>query len=240
MNKILEANNSDRHEYVYTALYGSQNYKLDNTNSDKDYKMLVVPHTKALILNNKQLSKVVEVEDGLVEIKDIRKVFDSYKKMSIVDIETLFSVESIVNNRYGEEMLELIKMREDIVASNPFRLYQVVLGVMTSLSSRKNFTDKDACQVIRYYDIFDRYLIGKESFEETLDTLKSERYQFMLDTKDGKVSKEELMKEIYFYIDITRAYKNKIDKERNHEVYERLDDILLRIFEKRIKVDLDR
>lgn len=42
------------YEFVFTSLYGSQNYNLDNENSDKDYKMAVIPSLENLILDSKK------------------------------------------------------------------------------------------------------------------------------------------------------------------------------------------
>lgn len=95
-------------EFVFTSLYGSQNYNLDNENSDKDYKMAVVPSLDNLVLDSKQYSKIEETEHGLIEIKDIRNTFTAFKKMSIVDLEVLFSKEFITNKKYKEEVDKLL------------------------------------------------------------------------------------------------------------------------------------
>lgn len=219
------------YEFVFTSLYGSQNYNLDNENSDKDYKMAVVPSLDNLILNSKQYSKIEKTKDGLVEVKDIRNTFTSFKKMSIVDLEVLFSKEIITNKKYKEEVDRLLAMREEIVAANPYRLYQVMLGVMIS-GTKKEYKPKSMAQSIRHYDLFDRYFIKKENFESALDTSKSELYEFIKDVKFGR--SDEVKERVEKMISIVKDYKSKVTENINYKTYQKLDLILIDIFKKRI------
>lgn len=225
------------YEFVFTSLYGSQNYNLDNENSDKDYKMAVVPSLDILVLDSKQYSKIEETEHGLIEIKDIRNTFTAFKKMSIVDLEVLFSKEFITNKKYKEEVDKLLAMREELVAANPFRLYQVMLGIMTS-STKKKYNPKYFAQSIRYYDLFDRYLVKGENFKSALDTSKSELYQLMKDVKFGRADEEETIEKVEKMIDVVKGYKDKVEKDINYETYQKLDLILIDIFKKRIATSL--
>ena len=222
------------YEFIFTSLYGSQNYNLDNENSDKDYKMAVIPSLENLILDSKQYSKIEKTKDGLVEIKDIRNTFTSFKKMSIVDLEILFSKEIITNKKYKEEINRLLDIKENLIGANPYRLYQVMLGVMTS-GYKKEYKAKNMTQSIRYYDLFNRYFIENENFENALDTSKSKLYNFIKDVKFDKADKNETQKKVKKMIEITKNYQNKIPKNINYETYQKLDLILIDIFKKKIK-----
>lgn len=222
------------YEFIFTSLYGSQNYNLDNENSDKDYKMAVIPSLENLILDSKQYSKIEKTKDGLVEIKDIRNTFTSFKKMSIVDLGILFSKEIITNKKYKEEINRLLDIKENLIGANPYRLYQVMLGVMTS-GYKKEYKAKNMTQSIRYYDLFNRYFIENENFENALDTSKSKLYNFIKDVKFDKADKNETQKKVKKMIEITKNYQNKIPKNINYETYQKLDLILIDIFKKKIK-----
>ena len=69
------------HSPVYMCLYGSQNYQMDahtdEYQSDFDYKAIIVPTLKDLVFNSKPISKVVEVENGQVDVKDVRSFFET-------------------------------------------------------------------------------------------------------------------------------------------------------------------
>lgn len=223
----------NNYEFVFTAIYGSQNYNLDNESSDKDYKMAVVPSINNLVLDKKPYIKIEETEEGLIEVKDIRHTFLSFKKMSIVDLEILFSKEIIKNRKYKDELDELFSIREEIVKSDPYRLYQVMLGTMISGSKRK-YTPKTAAQSMRYFDLFNRCFIKKETFESALDTSKSNLYNLIKDTKAGKISEIKAKEKIEEMIKTTKSYENKIDKNINYETNQKLDLILIDIFKKRL------
>lgn len=221
------------YEFVFGGLYGSQNYNLDTKSSDQDFKMAVVPSIKNLILDKKPYIKIEETKNGIIEIKDIRHTFLSFKKMSIVDLEMLFSKVITTNKKYKEELDKLISMREEIVASNPYRLYKVMLGVMISSSKRK-YTPKNATQSMRYFDLFNRYFIEKESFKSALDTSKSEFYELIKDTKAGRIPETFAKEKIEELINTTKSYENRIDKNINYETNQKLDLILIDIFKKKI------
>ena len=221
------------YEFVFRSLYGSQNYNLDTDESDKDYKEAIVPSNNNLVLDKKPYVKIKETSNGLIEAKDIRNTFTAFKKMSIVDLEMLFSKETYVNEKYKEEIDRLFEMREEIVKANPYRLYQVMLGIMIS-GSKRTYTPKTAAQSMRYYDLFNRYFIKGESFKYALDTSKSELYEFIKDTKAGKIPENVAKEKIEEMVVETKEYENKIDKNINYETYETLDLILIDIFKKKI------
>ena len=223
------------YEFVFTCLYGSQNYNLDNENSDSDYKMAVVPTIEKIALEKTKYTKIHKTENGgQVEVKDIRNTFVAFKKMSLVDLEILFSKKAIVNKKYKEEFDRLTEIREELLKANPYRLYQVILGTMTS-SLKKKYTPKKACQSIRYYDLFDRYLVKDESFKSALDASKSELYNFMKEVKAGEVEEEKARKEIEKMVANVESYKEKVPREINYKTYQKLDLILIDIFKKKFK-----
>ena len=70
---------------VFIALQGSQNYGLDYEGSDIDTKCVVLPTLDDIIENRKPISTthVMENEEHC-DIKDIRLMFDCYKKQNII------------------------------------------------------------------------------------------------------------------------------------------------------------
>lgn len=77
------------HKVFYIALYGSQNYGLDTSESDFDYKCIILPTLDDLVHNSKPYSHATEFEWGQIEIKDIRSYVDSAAKVNINFIEIL-------------------------------------------------------------------------------------------------------------------------------------------------------
>lgn len=77
------------------SVYGSQNYGLDvytkDYTSDVDFKAVIIPTLRDLVDDSKPLSKVIDFEDGQIDIKDIRVFVDTLVKCNPAYIETLYS-----------------------------------------------------------------------------------------------------------------------------------------------------
>ena len=81
---------------IYIGLQGSQNYDLDiyseQYESDVDTKAILVPSLKDISLNKKPVSTTVILPDNShCDCKDIRLMFDNFKKQNINFIEILFT-----------------------------------------------------------------------------------------------------------------------------------------------------
>ena len=102
MNIIIELSKHARkaEEYAYernnipfiTLLQGSQNYNLDDENSDVDTKSIVIPTWRKMVLDKQPLSTTLEMPDSShVDIKDAREMIACYKKQNVNFVETLFT-----------------------------------------------------------------------------------------------------------------------------------------------------
>lgn len=93
---------------AYMCLYGSQNYQLDahtdEYQSDFDYKAIVIPTLKDLVFDSKPVSKVVDVENGQVDVKDIRAFFATLMKCNPQYVECM-----LTDYWYGDEEFEIAR-----------------------------------------------------------------------------------------------------------------------------------
>lgn len=84
-------------------LYGSQNYNLDNENSDIDVKAILLPSLDEMIQNKSPISTTIDFENGQIELKDIREFYKIIKKGNPAYLEVL-----VGDYRYGEgDMYEM-------------------------------------------------------------------------------------------------------------------------------------
>jgi len=66
---------------IYLALYGSQNYKLENSQSDVDTKAMVLPSLRDIVLNKKPVSRTITLKNGeQCDVKDMRLMLENFKK----------------------------------------------------------------------------------------------------------------------------------------------------------------
>lgn len=75
---------------VYVALYGSQNYNVDDEKSDIDAKAIVLP-TLSQIIHREAVSAVMETEYGAIDYKDIITFNDVVRKGNFSYIEAVQS-----------------------------------------------------------------------------------------------------------------------------------------------------
>lgn len=89
------------YEIVGIFLQGSQNYNLSYENSDIDCKVIILPRFDDFILNKKPVSTTHVLENNEhIDLKDLRLMFDCFKKQNINFVEILFTKYRIMNPKY--------------------------------------------------------------------------------------------------------------------------------------------
>ncbi len=126
------------YEIVFLALQGSQNYGLDvydeNYMSDIDTKAVVLPSFEDFVYNKQPVSKTVVLENNEhIDVKDVREMFETYKKQNVNYIETLFSKFRIVNDKYKDIVQILFDNAEEIAHIN----FNQALRCMAGMSKEK-------------------------------------------------------------------------------------------------------
>ena len=130
-------------ELFALCLQGSQNYNLDiytdEYKSDVDTKAIVIPSLEDIVLNKKPLSTTYILPNNEhIDIKDIRLMFDNFKKQNINFLEVLFTNFYIINPKYKDEWNYLIKNRELIAHYNINQALRCMAGM--SMEKKKALT----------------------------------------------------------------------------------------------------
>jgi len=82
------------YKVIYIGLYGSQNYNVDDELSDIDAKAIILPTLHDIIFR-KVTSKVIECENGTIDVKDLITFYDVIKKGNFSYIESMDTEYSI-------------------------------------------------------------------------------------------------------------------------------------------------
>ncbi len=90
----------DIERICYIGLYGSQNYKLDNQNSDIDCQCLIFPSIDDIVFHKNTTSTTISTKYGECVIKDIRLAINELCKSSPNILEVFGTNYSIVNRDY--------------------------------------------------------------------------------------------------------------------------------------------
>jgi len=153
------------YEPVFTVLIGSQNYKLNNANSDVDTFTFILPSAEDLAFAREPKSGEFEVEDGKCMYKDIRLALNLLKKTSPNSVECF-----VGKYRYYEPTYASIvkKYLEDqfclnyMAHCNYGHMLYAMAGMAHQLSKRNMPAGKRFSHALRLYSMMD-------VFTESLD-----------------------------------------------------------------------
>lgn len=115
---------------VGVFLQGSQNYGLDYEGSDIDTKCIVVPSWEDICFNRKAISTThVRDNDEHIDLKDIRLMFQTFRKQNLNFIEILFTKYKVINPMYEEMWEDLIMFNEKIACYDPVGAVKTMKGI---------------------------------------------------------------------------------------------------------------
>lgn len=232
MKRVYEHYNYLKKNYnykvIYLALQGSQNYGLDiyddDYKSDIDTKAIIVPTLEDIAKNKKPVSETIVLPNNEhIDVKDIRVMFDTFKKQNVNYIEILFTDYYILNAEYGEYIEDLLKSAELIAHLN----YNQALKCMAGMSMEKlkalqhpyptivdkikkyGYDPKQLHHILRMNDFIKKYVSGKPY----RDCLIPSNKEYLIEIKKGKLSCKEAVK-----------LANEVDKETHRIMRENLID----------------
>lgn len=122
------------YDVVFTALQGSQNYGLDEYSddycSDVDTKSIILPCLDDFI-RAKQPISAVEIMDNNehAEVKDIRVMFEMFKKENISYIELLYSDYIVFNPKYETLIKPIFEHRDEIATADTAQFLRCIAGM---------------------------------------------------------------------------------------------------------------
>lgn len=114
---------------------GSFNYGLEIMSeeylSDIDVKVIAIPSLENLLFrkSGRIYQKLEYIDGSFIEVRDIRDIFDLFKKQNIQYLELLFSNYYLLNSSYKNYFNELRLMRDTILAINEAKLVNCHLGM---------------------------------------------------------------------------------------------------------------
>lgn len=162
---------------VGVFLYGSQNYELDYEGSDVDSKAIVLPTLNDIVLNKQPISTTVDMGDNcLCDVKDIRKMFECFKKQNINFIELLFTKYYVLNEEYKELYKSMLDNNELIARYNDYASLNCMSGMalekynalthpypsIKDKIDKYGYDNKQFHHVLRMKEFMERYIDGEK------------------------------------------------------------------------------
>lgn len=212
MDNIMARIKSD-YEYVQNLghtvlgvfLQGSQNYNLAYEGSDIDTKCIILPSFEDFCLNKKPVSTTLVLPSNEhIDLKDIRLMFECFKKQNVNFIEILFTKYRLINPAYEKYYQPMLDQAETIARYNNFAFVNCMAGMasekykalehpyptLVDKIEKFGYDPKQLHHIIRVYEFLARYIAG-ESYAECLI---SKQPEYLIDVKRGCHSLEEARK----------------------------------------------
>ena len=164
------------YDVVGVFLQGSQNYDLDYDGSDIDTKAIVVPSFSDFVLNKHPVSTTyVLPSNEHVDIKDIRLMFECFKKQNINFLEILFTRYSYINPKYDAIWKDMVDNADKIAHYNNYAAVNCIAGMIFEKRAalchryeglkdkidKYGYDSKQLHHIVRCREFLERYIKGE-------------------------------------------------------------------------------
>ena len=258
LDRVLEHYNAcEKENIIYIALQGSQNYQLNTDMSDIDTKTLVIPTLQEIVLNSKPHSYTHIMENNEhCDIKDIRLMFECFRKQNVNFLEILFTDYYFVKEEYREDIERLRGLNEDIAHYNNYAAINCMAGMaMEKFKALEHpyptikwkidkwgYDGKQLHHILRMENFIDAFFNGA-SFKTCLTTFHINERGVLMAAKENLYSlldAERMARKSMEHIDqMKEDYMKKMPLLVNEEVKEEMDNIVYNIMVKSIKEEFE-
>lgn len=206
-----DLNNVHNRVPVLKVLVGSHNYNLNTPESDKDYKLFVLPTFDDLYSGKDYTQSILSDEEDMV-IHDLRKLSHLFYKSNANYLEVLYSKDLQIllpkEHKSYQDLIELINKREDICKMNMPYLFNACKGMYRSYRRamfNKNsdyveslgYAPKQAMGAYRIMDFLSRYkqfirINAQHPFALAIDYFDDNEKYELLNIRNGIYSLEQI------------------------------------------------
>lgn len=188
---------SDGTDILGTFLIGSQNYDLDNSYSDIDSKVIIIPNFEEITSTRPPRNEIIAFGKEQINIIDYRLLPKFFNK-GFNYLELLFTDYYIIDFYYERYWNILKQKREDLAYLHPMTFYNAVFGMIVSLESKihkslltgeEMYDTKALARMYFLSDLIFTYYYGG-NFKDCLQSCDKEEY---FKIKEGLIMPEEAL-----------------------------------------------
>lgn len=218
-------------------LQGSQNYGLAYEGSDIDTKCIVIPTFEDFCLNKKPVSTTLILPSNEhIDVKDIRLMFECFKKQNINFVEILFTKYKMVNPEYEDIYMPMLKNAESIARYNNYAFINCMAGMcmekhkalehpyptLINKIEKYGYDPKQLHHIVRIYEFMKRYIDG----ENYKDCLTSRTPEYLIDIKRGCHTLEEAREIADRLLNETKVLKDKYIEEHELVIDKNVEELM--------------
>lgn len=262
-NEAVELMGGNEGQILGVFLQGSQNYNLDINDetyqSDIDTKCIILPSFDDFVKGYSPKSTTHERKnDEHIDLKDLRVMFDTFKKQNVNFVEVLFTPYFIANPMWEDEVAELRELGERLVHCHPTQTIKTMYGMATEKDKalkhpypkiewkikKWGYDGKQLHHIIRIAEFAHNYVSGMP-FAESLTSHDPDYLKKMMKAKRNGYTLEEAEQLAKQYLAETREILDKYIAEHGEslvdpEPYKRLDELKTHILREWFTLELIR
>ena len=233
------------YEVFGVFLQGSQNYQLDYAGSDIDTKCIVLPSAEDIILNKPPVSTTLILEDNShIDLKDIRLMWQHFKKQNTNYLEILFTDFIYVPYEYYTFWLDMLRINEEIAHSDNYAAVNCIVGMVLEKNKalchpyptlkdkidKYGYDNKQLHHIIRCREFLDRYIAGVP-FADCLipydrEYLISVKATYRYDLDQAKAIAAEAVE---YVKEVKQQYFDTHERVIHSGIYDKMDVILVEV-----------
>ena len=232
--EILE---SKGYNVIYIGLYGSQNYNLDDEESDIDVKAIILPSLHDIIFR-KVTSTTIECEKGNIDVKDLLTFYNVIKKGNFSYIEAI-NTEYSIGDKYIKELFKRFEVNKKSVLGAMYEKRKALTHEYPSKVKEFELWGYDPKQhhhILRLYDLLNYNLMHNENLSYLYYKDEDKRRKELINYKRNKdnIAKTIIEEDSDLIIEMAR---NLIDYNYHYEVLN-IDAEINKYIEDKIKLSL--
>lgn len=247
---------ADKYQIWFLALYGSQNYGLDDETSDVDTKALIIPTFDGFFHKDGIKNKTyLTNHNEHIEVKDAYSMTKNFQKQNINFLEILFTPHVMVNDELFEEWKALYDMREDIAHVNMHQAVKAMQGMAKNkydnlctshpsvehLIEQYGYDGKQLSNILRLGNFVYNYT-QYVPFEECLTKHNGWNFETLIKAKKQKYSLNEAKKLADIGMEWINLYTDNFLKNTEQKVdirtIKEVDNIVYSVYKKTLKKEL--
>ena len=199
-------------------LYGSQNYNFSWEGSDIDAKAIYIPSKEEIALLKKPVSKEYQFDGAHVEVKDIRLMWQMWKKQNMNFVEILFTNYYLTNKWYTDKWETILGLKEQIATYD--MQYGITSACYQAINTLKGneINGKKVANAARLADFIWKYMQGK-SYIDCIKVDEDFKNKWLSVKQDNKIYLSNdpvvkgLIEQFNIYLDLATKCIPNIDKQ---------------------------
>ena len=222
---------------IYIGLYGSQNYNVDDEISDIDAKAIVMPTLHDIVFR-KPVSRVIECDNGAIDVKDLITFYDVIRKGNFSYIESI-QTKYVIGDKYIQELFKPIPVNFKSVVGAMYEKRKALTHEYPSKHEEFNkwgFDPKQWHHILRLYDLLHYDIRFVENYAYITYTDDDPMRTELIETKRNKKNTDIKYVENQCDILIDLA-KRLIPEDYKYEPLN-LENEIFTYIENKLKVDI--